>query len=155
MLRLLNLALVADNPTALYVTLAHGMYDAKDGTVLLASGGHPAPLLRRANGKVEQVVIKPAVMLGCSPLALNVADIRIQLAPRETLILYTDGITEAQDAAGGELGVEGFLRMAYALPTISPGAAGKALLELLREFGSNTMNEDDQSLIVLQENSEF
>jgi len=95
MLRLLNQALVADNPTALYVTLAHGMYDAEDGTLLLASGGHPPPLLRRADGTVEPVPVKPAVMLGYPTLELRVEDVRLRLAPGETLVLYTDGFTEA------------------------------------------------------------
>ena len=41
LLRRLNAALCADNPTNLYVTLAHGIYDPRDGGVVLALGGHP------------------------------------------------------------------------------------------------------------------
>ena len=54
----LNAALCADNPTNLYVTLAHGVYDPRDGGVVLALGGHPAPLLRRADGRVETVAAR-------------------------------------------------------------------------------------------------
>jgi len=130
--------------------------------LVFTNAGHPSPLWYHAEygtwDWLEETPMYRRTIEGL-PLGLisgtSYVQSAVQLAPGDLLILYTDGITEAQDAAGRELGVQGLLRMAYALPTISPGAAGKALLELLREFGSNTMNEDDQSLIVLQENSEF
>ena len=68
LLRRLNAALCADNPTNLYVTLAHGVYDPADGGVVLALGGHPAPLLRRADGRIETVAAKPGLMIGCAPV---------------------------------------------------------------------------------------
>src|SRR6185437_13612012 len=48
----LNKALVADNPTNLYVTLVHGVCDPHDGSVVLSLGGHPTPLLRGGDGRV-------------------------------------------------------------------------------------------------------
>ena len=100
LLRRLNAALVADNPTALFVTLIHGTYDAKDGTVLLASGGHPPPLLRHADGRIEAIPVKPATMLGCSPLAAGCGRCQTPISAQETLILYTDGFTEGFTADG-------------------------------------------------------
>src|SRR6516225_5549458 len=43
----LNVELADDNPTCMFVTLAHGIYDPATGHVLFASAGHPAPLVRR------------------------------------------------------------------------------------------------------------
>src|SRR5262249_28805841 len=57
----LNDALKVDNPTHLFVTLVAGYYDERDGSVLLASGGHPAPLLRRADGPIEPVALANGV----------------------------------------------------------------------------------------------
>jgi phosphoserine phosphatase RsbU/P len=91
----LNTALVAGNPTALFVTLLYGIYDRRDGSVLLASGAHPPPLLRRTGGRVEPVALRPGVMLGCEALDLVVADTHLLLQPGETLIVYSDGFTEA------------------------------------------------------------
>ncbi len=62
----LNAALCADNPTNLYVTLAHGVYDPRDGGVVVATGGHPQPLLRRADGRVESLPTPPSLMIGCA-----------------------------------------------------------------------------------------
>jgi serine phosphatase RsbU (regulator of sigma subunit) len=152
LLRRLNAALVADNPTALFVTLIHGIYDAQEGTVILASGGHPAPLLRRRNGQVEEIPVKPATMLGCSPLNLVVEDVRLTLAPGETLILYTDGFTEAF-APGGEsmFGLEG-------LSAVLGGHNAELSLERCAEEASAAVHrftrqselQDDQTLLLLR-----
>ncbi len=94
-LQRLNTALAGDNPTHLYVTLVYGIYNGKDGSINLACGGHPPPLLRRADGTVEVVPIKPTMLLGSAPILPRVHDIRLTLAPGETLMLYTDGFHEA------------------------------------------------------------
>jgi serine phosphatase RsbU (regulator of sigma subunit) len=67
---------------------AHGV------EVRLARGGHPAPLLRRADGTVEAVEA-PGGLLGCLPEP-GVKDFRLLLAPGDLLLLYTDGVTEAR-----------------------------------------------------------
>src|SRR5262249_41380062 len=90
----LNNALVADNPTNLYVTLAHATYDPKTGEVVVVSGAHPPPLLRRADGRVEVLDVKPSTMLGYASFTQPPVEMRLTLEPNETLILYTDGFTE-------------------------------------------------------------
>ena len=152
MLRLLNKALVADNPTALFVTLVHGMYDANTGTVLLASGGHPPPLLRRANGTVEQVALKPAVMLGCSPLELVANEVRIDLAPGETLILYTDGYTEAFAPDGKTMfGVQRLCEVLGGSHTSLPlERCAEEASAAVQQFTGKTELQDDQTLLLLR-----
>ena len=107
MLRRLDAALCADNPTNLYVTLAHGVYDPRDGGVVLALGGHPAPLLRHADGRIEPVDARPGLMIGNAPVEPVYTDKALTLAPGETLILYTDGYTEAFTPDREMFGVEG------------------------------------------------
>ncbi|HEU0132355.1 MAG TPA: GAF domain-containing SpoIIE family protein phosphatase [Mycobacteriales bacterium] len=60
----------------------------------LVRGGHPAPLLRRADGTVE-VVEPPGGLLGCGPDA-NLEERRLHLAPGDLLLVYTDGVPEAR-----------------------------------------------------------
>src|SRR5262249_52683988 len=61
----LNKALAENNPSSMFVTLIHGRYDCRSGTVVLASGGHPRPLLRRADGKVDELAMPVGRLLGC------------------------------------------------------------------------------------------
>jgi sigma-B regulation protein RsbU (phosphoserine phosphatase) len=100
-LRRLNAALAVDNQAGTFVTLAHGIYDPKTGETVLASGGHPLPLLRRPDGRVETVNVPVGRLVGCDwgPLT-NWRDGRMTLAPGETLILYTDGFSEARAPDG-------------------------------------------------------
>jgi sigma-B regulation protein RsbU (phosphoserine phosphatase) len=95
-LRKLSEALAKDNPSAMFVTLLHGIYDPATGEVVLASGGHPQPLLRRADGTVVEVPVHNGRLLGYPGSDLGLQDSRVKLAPGETLILYTDGFTEAR-----------------------------------------------------------
>ena len=91
----LNVALTDNNPTNLYVTIMCGIYDARDGSVLLASGGHPPPLLRHADGTVETLPLRPALLIGSAPVPFQITDYSLTLAPGDTLIFYTDGYSEA------------------------------------------------------------
>jgi sigma-B regulation protein RsbU (phosphoserine phosphatase) len=151
LLKRLNAALVADNPTALFVTLVHGVYDRRDGSVLLACGGHPLPLLRRSNGAVEEVPLRSGVMLGCSVLELTVSDTRLDLRPGETLILYTDGMTEAFSPTREMFGpkrlceVLGGSRTALSLEDCAAEAAAA-----VQRFTGQAELQDDQTLLLLR-----
>src|SRR5262249_41584721 len=93
----LNAALAADNPSGMFVTVAHGIYDPSSGNVVLASAGHPIPLVRRAGGETGPVPLKPGRLLGYEGGDLHLTDVRFTLNPGETLALYTDGFTEARE----------------------------------------------------------
>src|SRR5262249_6077865 len=77
----LNTALAADNPSAMFVTLAHGIYTPSTGQLVLASGGHPAPLYRRVNGQVEELGMRPGRLLGVTAGDLRLTDTHLTLAP--------------------------------------------------------------------------
>jgi serine phosphatase RsbU (regulator of sigma subunit) len=96
----LNDALAADNPSAMFVTLVHGIYDPRQGSVVLASGGHPRPLLRRTDRRIEEVSIRNGRLLGYAPGNAGLSDTTLTLAPGETLVLFTDGFTEARAPDG-------------------------------------------------------
>ncbi len=92
----LNEALAADNPSCMFVTLVHGIYDPATGEVVLASAGHPPPILRRCNGGAEPLVLRPGRLLGYAGGELHHAELRLHLHPGDTLVYYTDGLLEAR-----------------------------------------------------------
>src|SRR5262249_12031660 len=71
--------------------------DPATSELLLASGGHPLPLLRHADGRVEEVAVPNGRLLGFDDGDLHLRDMRLTLAPGQTLLFYTDGITEARE----------------------------------------------------------
>jgi phosphoserine phosphatase RsbU/P len=93
----MNRALSADNPSGMFVTLAHGLYDPATNEVVLASAGHPLPLVRRAGGSVEELTHKTGRLLGYDGGELQLTDARVRLEPGDLLVFYTDGFTEARE----------------------------------------------------------
>jgi serine phosphatase RsbU (regulator of sigma subunit)/pSer/pThr/pTyr-binding forkhead associated (FHA) protein len=151
LLKRLNAALVADNPTALFVTLAHGVYDPADGSVVIAIGAHPPPVVRRGNGKVEVIDLRPGLMLGATPVEPLAEDRRLILAPGETLALYTDGFTEAFAPDGKTMfGIERLVEVlgrTAALPLEECAEQARIAVE---RFTEKTELQDDQTLLLLR-----
>jgi len=73
----------------------------------------------------------------------------VNLEPSDLIVLYTDGVTEAENDAGESLDREQLLQWAQESPTHSPQALGRALLERLNSFQGRVRN-DDETLVVLQ-----
>ena len=77
------------------------------------------------------------------------ADTVIELGVGDLLICYTDGLSEAADSTGRQIGEE-FLDVARSLPVDSPMAAGATLLGLVDAFRRGEPVRDDETLIVLK-----
>ncbi|HEY7426262.1 MAG TPA: PP2C family protein-serine/threonine phosphatase, partial [Gemmataceae bacterium] len=151
LLRRLNTALSADNPTALFVTLLHGIYDRRDGSLVLTSGGHPPPLVRRRDGRVEGVPVQRGMLLG-SVADLPVSDTRLSLQTGETLILYTDGFTEAFARDRKDMfGVERLCEVLGGPRTELPlEACADEASAAVQRFSGQMELQDDQTLLLLR-----
>jgi sigma-B regulation protein RsbU (phosphoserine phosphatase) len=77
----------------------------------------------------------------------------VTLKPGDLVVLYTDGITEAENKAGQDLGRDQLLEWARQTPADSPKAVGAALLRRLQAFRGEGRN-DDETLLVLQRERE-
>jgi serine phosphatase RsbU (regulator of sigma subunit) len=147
----LNEALVADNPTSLFVTLLYGVYDHRNGSVLVASGAHPPPLLRRTDGRVESVPLRPGVMLGCEALDLVVEDTRLELQRGETLILYSDGFTEAFAPDRTMFGLDRLCEVLGGERTALPlQECAERASAAVQQFTRQSELQDDQTLFLLR-----
>jgi PAS domain S-box-containing protein len=145
-LRTLNRALLHhDGETQ--VTLAYALLRPHAGglDVELASGGHPPPLVRRASGEVEELMA-PGLLLGALE-DLPLSPLTTTLAPGESLLLYTDGVTDIR-TAGGLLGDE---PLARALAT-APAAPADAMEHLRRATVDAPGHEvrDDVAILLLR-----
>jgi sigma-B regulation protein RsbU (phosphoserine phosphatase) len=111
---------------------------------VVASGGHPQPLLLRADGTAGHHSTKGRIV-GVFPDSVYTNTV-LTVRPGDTLMLYTDGITEAR--IGGErFGVEGLIRFAReTAPTTAPSVVG-AFTDLLDNLGGGL--EDDIAVMAL------
>jgi sigma-B regulation protein RsbU (phosphoserine phosphatase) len=158
LLRQLHAALSADNPTNKFVTLIHGVYDPADGSVVLVSGGHPPPLLRRIDGSVGVVEMTPGPVVGfsllpvCARAELEPKEKRLTLRPGETLVLYTDGLTEAFTPDRKEM--FGLERLRAALGGARTGlplaSCAREVAEAVQRFARGDELQDDQTILLLR-----
>ncbi len=125
-LTLLNRAMLSAEH-ARFATLVLASVAYRDGAVLLrlTCAGHPAPLILRDGGHVEEADTR-GTLVGAFP-RIKVHTFETTLAPGETCVMYTDGVTEAR---GGPLGEDFFgeERLASAL-TQCAGMPAEAVVE--------------------------
>jgi serine phosphatase RsbU (regulator of sigma subunit) len=130
-----------------FVTVVLGRFEPQpDGgaRVVLASGGHPPPLVLRAGGAAE-VVPCMGTLLGVEPVAHS-GDHEVELAPGDKLVLYTDGVTEAR--RDRPLTPEA---LADTLAGAAPrGAAGLAreIVQLANDAAAGPLRDDLAALVV-------
>jgi serine phosphatase RsbU (regulator of sigma subunit) len=132
-------------------------FDSNSGKLVFTNAGHPPPLwyhaderrwtwLRQSSADAARAVGFP---LGMDFSGGDYADTVIELGVGDLLICYTDGLSEAADSTGRQVGEE-FLDLATTLPVESPMAAGATLLGLVDAFRRGEPMRDDETLIVLQ-----
>ncbi|WP_405784145.1 PP2C family protein-serine/threonine phosphatase [Streptomyces sp. NBC_00859] len=134
---------------ARYCTAVFGVLSpGSDGvSVHLASGGHPSALIQRADGSAHDLPTPGGMLIGALPQA-QFTPARTQLLPGDTLLLYTDGLTEARPGADRELYGDDALRAFIAAqPPAGPQALVTALTGLLTSFGDGL--DDDTALLAL------
>ncbi|MDQ1446652.1 MAG: hypothetical protein QOI20_3116 [Acidimicrobiaceae bacterium] len=117
-LHVLNEAMVRQGAARPFLTVAYArlqLGESGGARVTVGCGGHPLPLVLRADGTVESVG-RPGTLLGCFE-EVEIEDVAVDLQPGDALVLYTDGVDEARDRGGRQLGPEG-------LAAVLAGAAG-------------------------------
>jgi serine phosphatase RsbU (regulator of sigma subunit)/pSer/pThr/pTyr-binding forkhead associated (FHA) protein len=148
----LNEALAADNPSGMFVTLAHGLYTPTTGDLVLASGGHHLPLTRRASGTVDELDMLPGRLLGFEGLELHLKDIPLHLDPGDLMVFYTDGVTEARTPGAREMfGLDRLREVVATLePSLSlPDCAAK-VKAAVDQFTRTKELSDDLTLFLLR-----
>ena len=143
-----NQELSRDNPTSMFVTLFCAVLDTRSGMLAFASGGHTSPVLLRPGKAPRLLSERPGTVVGIQPnLAFEPRDLVLQ--PGDTIFLYTDGVTEAFNAARDCFGEE---RLLQALAEGPPGAKAtiERVLGAVRSFAGNAPQSDDIALLSLR-----
>ena len=151
-LKEVNRLLFADMKADMFITMAYLILDTSKSTLTIARAGHEPLLLIRPNQPVEPILTK-GMALGIDNGAnfdLLIEEKTIQLSPREAVVLYTDGITEAMDAQGQQFGRENFLE---ALRVASGGNSREIVVnvcEHVKRFIGAQPQHDDITLVVIK-----
>jgi len=147
MMTALNRDVLASTEGSRYATLVHALLDPPSGAVRYVNAGHPAPLVvDRGGTAVPLDVTAPAVGLLDAP---EFADAAHVLAPGDTLVVVSDGVTEARDAAG----IDWDLAHIAALVTQHAAdceALAEAIVAAVRAHRGTDQTQDDVTVFVLR-----
>ena len=133
-----------NNMAEMFVTAWIGAYDRKTRIVRFVNAGHNPPLVKRADGSVEWVRTRPHPPLAAIEIAKYSIE-TLQLSKGDTILLYTDGVTEATNAG---LELYGERRLEAALV-----ASDAKMVESIRadvdRFAAGAEQADDITLLAL------
>jgi sigma-B regulation protein RsbU (phosphoserine phosphatase) len=145
MLPALNALFLASTAPEHYVTLFLAVYDDATRTLRYANCGHNPPMLLRADGRLERLVPTAPVVGLIDDWSCVAAD--ATLGAGDTLLVVSDGVTEARDGAGEEFGEARLLTSLRGLGSLPAGAVPAALAAAVEAFAEGN-HEDDLTVVV-------
>lgn len=141
-----------------YATMVAVGWNSRRGVLAMRNAGHPVPLWYRVSSREwTWLEIEPERDRGRPsdvPLGLlgdvTYGSMLFKPQPGDLIVLYSDGVSEATDLAGRELGPHGLIKIATALDCSSAEAFGSQLLSALRRFRGGQVPMDDETVIVIR-----
>ena len=133
----------------MFVTVLYAVYNPATGHLSYANGGHNLPVIFHGDG--SSTVLPYTEGLALAVLSgVEFVEGELTLAPGDTLVLYTDGVTEAMDAANEEFGMERLQAVFTGGAPQSAEAANEAVFAAVREFVNGAPQSDDITCLTLR-----
>jgi serine phosphatase RsbU (regulator of sigma subunit)/pSer/pThr/pTyr-binding forkhead associated (FHA) protein len=134
-----------------FITLAVAILDPVTHTVTFANAGHPSPLLlRQTTKKIEECVPRRV-----SGLALGITEgypfdsCQVKLEPGDALIIYSDGVTDAENVKGVQYGMQSTLNTLQSVGSGSPKQLLDRLMQAIEKHTAGAKQNDDITLVAL------
>ena len=144
-----NDLLTEDNAAAMFVTMLYMIFDPSNGTLTYATGGHDAPVLVHADGSADELPGTGGIALGV--VSNSKYECRSEtVSPGDTIVLYTDGVTEARNSAGVQFGLKRLCDAFVGSPPAGPKAATDGVFDVVSEFVGDAPQFDDITCVALQ-----
>ena len=145
----LNDELAVDNPSGMFVTFLCAVLDPGTGRLVVANAGHCRPVLLREGVPPSWAVRNLGTALGFEP-GLAFERTELTLRPGDAIVLYTDGVTEAFNAADECYGNERLLADAGALAGHSAADSAASLHRQVLAFARGAPQSDDIAIMTLR-----
>jgi serine phosphatase RsbU (regulator of sigma subunit) len=144
----LNTQICRHSPGSRFITLFYGVYTPATGALTYVNAGQNPPLLRRANGTIER--------LGGTGIALGMFEgstytaLETIVSAGDLLVLYSDGITEAENPAGMPFEESGLERFLAARGGDPPAVLAPGILSAVEAHARDSRFTDDLTVLILK-----
>jgi anti-anti-sigma factor len=133
----------------MFVTLFLGRLDVRTGELVYTNAGHDSPFLRQADGSLARLDERHGPLVGVAPHVVY-RESRRPLGPGDLLVLYTDGVSEAQDATGQLFSEERLAEIVRAEGARPVETVVDGLLAAVERFEIGVERADDVTVLALR-----
>ena len=144
-----NRVLADENDAMTFVTLFYGIYDPRTKEFQYANGGHNAPIIVRPGPRTELLEATGGIPLGVDE-EFEYQESTITLEPGAMVVMYSDGVSEAERTDGGMFEMERFCKIFEDGTFGSAREATEAVFAGVREFVGDSPQSDDITCMVLR-----
>lgn len=149
-LRMTNRRLLSDARASMFITAFYGVLEPGNGRLIYCNAGHNPPLLLAGQGSGRILELSTNGMaLGIDPEATWVA-VSKQIEPEDTLLLYTDGVVEANDPVGEFYGMAKLRDTVSAIANRPSRWIIRAIQEDIDSFLGDATQSDDITLMCIK-----
>ena len=144
-----NHLLQLDSTQSFFVTLVYAILDPQSGELVYTIAGHNPPYIIDSNTKTIRLLPKGGIAVGIiEPITLR--DEVLTLEPGQSIILYTDGVSESVNAEGKEFGQELLSKILTESSGLHPEGMVREILKSLEEYQDDSAFEDDRTILILK-----
>jgi sigma-B regulation protein RsbU (phosphoserine phosphatase) len=137
----------------MFVTMFFGVLNRKTGRFCFASAGHnPLIFMKKSTGRVDMIKTKgfPLGLVDSAVYTKRIEGAEITLAEDDWLILYTDGVNEAQDTSGEEFGLDRVTETVESNADLSSQELVDTILRQHEAFVGDAPQYDDITLLAIK-----
>ncbi len=148
-----NRQIFDDIKVDMFVSAIYLILDQATGTIRLARAGHPEPMVWRQTPAIVETLQSPGLGLGIDQgdvFDRVTKDISLTLQSGDCLLVYTDGVSEAENAEGDEFGEDRIRQLLATHASEGPVAVIDAVLGAVASFCGGSAPSDDITLVALQ-----
>ena len=145
----INKAICRDSQSAMFVTIFYGILNIVTGEVLYVNAGHNPPMLLRRNKEYGPLKNTSGTVMGEFEDAVF-KDEKIDLGRGDTLVMYTDGVTEALSSEGCQYSEESLMKEICLLTAAGAHEMVEDIREKVKIFSRGAEQSDDITLMVLK-----
>ena len=146
---LLNHAIAEQNETNMFITMYIGVLNLDDGKLVFCNGGHNPPLLIQPGGGCDFQQVKPNLPIGIMDNFLF-EEQETYIGSGTSLLLYTDGLTEAENIAHEQLGEKEVMQKAAGCCHLPVQEIVARIRQQVIDFAGEAEQSDDLTLLCLR-----